>query len=33
MSKMSAHRRDCYRTKYMYFLIKDNKLLEKCNKI
>ena len=33
MSKMSAYRRDCYRTKYMYFLIKDNKLLEKCNKI
>ena len=30
---MSAYRRDFDETKYMSFLIKDNKLLEKYNQI
>ena len=30
---MSAYRRDFDETKYMTFLIKDNELLEKYNKI
>ena len=30
---MSAYRRDFDRTKYMSFLIKDEKLLEKYNEI
>ena len=33
LSKMSANRRDFDETKYMPSLIKDNKLLEKYNKI
>ena len=31
--KMSAYRRDFDETKYTIFLIKDNELLEKNNKI
>ena len=31
--KISAHRRDFYETKYMSFLIKDDKLLENNNEI
>ena len=30
---MTAYRRDFDKTKYMSFLIKDDKLLEKCNEI
>ena len=30
---MSAYRKDFNETKYMYFLIKDDKLLEKYNHI
>ena len=30
---MSAYRRDFDETKYMYFLIKDDELLEKYNEI
>ena len=30
---MSAYRKDFNETKYMYFLIKDDKLLEKYNDI
>ena len=30
---MSASRRDFDETKYMPFFIKDDELLEKCNKI
>ena len=30
---MSAYRRDFDVTKYMYFLLKDSKLLEKYNEI
>ena len=33
MYKMSAYRRDFDETKYMYFLIKYDELLEKYNKI
>ena len=29
---MSAHRRDLDETKYLFFLIKNNELLEKYNK-
>ena len=31
--KLSAYRRDSDKTKYMYFLIKDNELLKKYNEI
>ena len=31
LSKVSVYRRDFEETKYMYFLIKDNELLEKFN--
>ena len=30
---MTAYRKDFDETKYIYFLIKDDELLEKCNKI
>ena len=30
---MSAYRRDFNETKYMYFLIKDDELLEKYNEV
>ena len=30
---MSAYRRDFDETKYMYFLMKDDELLETCNEI
>ena len=33
LPKMTAYRRDFDKTKYMSFLIKDDKLLEKCNEI
>ena len=33
LPKMSAYRTDFEETKYMSFLIKDNKLLEKYNEI
>ena len=33
LPKMSAYRKDFDKTKYMYFLIKDEKLLEKYNEI
>ena len=33
LPKMSAYRRDFDETKYMSFLIKDDQLLERCNKI
>ena len=33
LPKMSAYRRDFNETKYMYFLIKDDELLEKYNEV
>ena len=33
LSKMPKYRRDFSKTKHMSFLIKDNKLLGKCNEI
>ena len=30
--KMSGYRKHLDETKYIYFLIKDDELLEKCNK-
>ena len=33
LSKMNLYRRDFDKTKYMYFLIKDNKCPEKYNEI
>ena len=31
--KMSAYRRDFHETRYMYFLTKDDELLDKYNKV
>ena len=33
LSKMSTHRKDFDETKYISFLVKDDKLLKKYNKI
>ena len=30
---MSAYRRDFYETKFIFFFIKNDELLEKCNEI
>ena len=33
LEKMSAYRRDFYETKFIFFFIKNDELLEKCNEI
>ena len=33
LAKMSTYRKDADENKYIYFLIKDDELLKKCNKI